>query len=186
MSSANVSGSNTEFLLGPESVVSTRFDARKYLRLVRRKIDRIRKSGRCYNAEAFFTRPGFDLTKKEPTFTARNVLVAASTVPLVFVIAVLFVSATFGAPTGNKSRLAATDESAVLAQPPVNLTAEGSTTASARGAGLVSQISANGVVIPEGFTPGAIALDGDRLAVRVDGPEGAKVLIYDLNMGGVI
>ena len=125
MSSANVSGSNTEFLLGPESVVSTRFDARKYLRLVRRKIDRIRKSGRGYNAEAFFTRPGFDLTKKEPTFTARNVLVAASTVPLVFVIAVLFVSATFGAPTGIKSRLAATDESAVLAQPPVNLTAEG-------------------------------------------------------------
>ncbi|MEO1135162.1 MAG: hypothetical protein AAFW68_00965 [Pseudomonadota bacterium] len=35
-------------------------------------------------------------------------------------------------------------------------------------------------------TPGAIALDGDRLAVRLDGPEGVVIVVYDLSQREII
>ena len=45
---------------------------------------------------------------------------------------------------------------------------------------------ASAIELPAGATPGAISLDGDRLALRVDTDDGAMIVIYDLATDQVV
>jgi hypothetical protein len=42
------------------------------------------------------------------------------------------------------------------------------------------------LVLPRGAIVGAMALDGDRLALRVEGETGGEIVIYDLTRGAVV
>lgn len=99
---------------------------------------------------------------------ARNLWIIILTMPAVFLVAVAAIIAMFGKPRGadaEPAALIAADESAPAAAP---------------------SAAAEAISIPAGAAPGAIALDGDRLAVRIDGPDGVVIVIYDLAKGEVI
>jgi hypothetical protein len=98
---------------------------------------------------------------------ARNLWIIILTMPAVFLAAVAAIIAIFGKPG---------DE-----------TAEEIPAAVAEAAPAASEIPAvEAISVPAGAAPGAIALDGDRLAVRIDGPDGTVVVVYDLARGEVV
>lgn len=118
----------------------------------------------------------------------RNLLIMIVTMPFVFLVVVLAAVSIFGPPKGAQT-----------AQAPIERQAIASAEISARpsaapvdGQRAVLPIPASaddfsGVIpIPEGASAGAISLDGDRLAVRVDSEEGPVIIIYDLSAGEVI
>ncbi len=87
------------------------------------------------------------------------------TMPAVFLVIVAAIIMVFGKPKGRAADSAGADRPAVAD---------------------AEQEAPTGVVMPAGAAPGAIALDGDRLAVRLDGPDGVVVVVYDLEKGEVI
>lgn len=103
---------------------------------------------------------------------ARNLWIIILAMPAVFLVVVAAIIAVFGKPgaadrgaKGAETEAPAIED--VAEQTPVEL--------------LPSTIEA-----PAGAVPGAIALDGDRLAVRLDGPDGVVVVVYDLAKGEVV
>ncbi len=95
---------------------------------------------------------------------ARNLIIIIIAMPFVFFFGVMGAIALFGKP----------NEAAPVATAPASLVASPSGSDEA------------GVALPAGAAPGSIALDGDRLAVRMDGPDGVVVVVYDLARGEVI
>ncbi|WP_428406994.1 hypothetical protein [Hyphococcus sp.] len=89
----------------------------------------------------------------------RNLWIIILTMPAVFLLVVAAIIAVFGKPK---------KEDAEIAAPAV---VEETTAAPA---------AASPIALKAGESAGAIALDGDRLAVRIDGPDGVVVVIYDI------
>lgn len=102
----------------------------------------------------------------------RNLWIIILTMPAVFLVAVAAIIAVFGRPGADSEAI----RDAAAQTPPAAETA-----AVAAPAPLPEAIS-----VPAGAAPGAIALDGDRLAVRLDGPDGVEVVVYDLAKGEVV
>lgn len=119
---------------------------------------------------------------------SRNLMLAIVTMPLFFLGALVVIIALVGLPEDDPA--APSDTDAVLealSAPPVAAApiAEASPAESAAEvAAPPPTASALGAValIPAG----GIALDGDRLAVRIDTAEGQVIVIYDLARGEVI
>lgn len=97
---------------------------------------------------------------------ARNLKIAIVTMPLIFLVAIALIILIFG----KKEENAPAEESAAIEELAATPAAD----------------IAERVAISAGQTPGALALDGDRLAVRIDGPDGVEVVVYDLSKGEVI
>ncbi len=95
----------------------------------------------------------------------RNLWLIILTMPAVFLVAVAAIIAIFGKPKKEETAMAA----------PAEIEEASPVTASSAGAAPIA--------LSEGQSAGAIALDGDRLAVRVDGPDGVVVVIYDIVKG---
>lgn len=93
---------------------------------------------------------------------ARNLMIVILVMPVIFLIAVMTVIAIFGRPGEGRAR-AATE-----ARPIVDAAATGA------------------IVLPAGAKIAAMALDGDRLALRVEEDAGEEIVIYDLTRGAVI
>ncbi len=89
----------------------------------------------------------------------RTLWIIILTMPAVFLVVVAAIIAVFGKPKREAPDIA---EPVVVEE-----------TAAASGAPAPISLKA-------GESAGAIALDGDRLAVRVDGPDGVVVVIYDI------
>ena len=108
----------------------------------------------------------------------RNLIIIIVTMPLVFIFVVLGVIAIAGDPGKREARLAETASSA-LEQP-----------AAYRGAIEPLQAalpqSAAPLVLSEGASIAAMALDGDRLAIRIEADSGGEIVIYDLATGAQI
>ncbi len=97
----------------------------------------------------------------------RNLWIIILAMPAVFLVIIAAIIMMFGKPGDEEAAAAPViEESAVAAPVPETLPAE--------------------IAIPAGAAPGAIALDGDRLAVRLDGHDGVEVVIYDLAKGEVV
>jgi hypothetical protein len=119
---------------------------------------------------------------------AKNLLIIIVTMPFVFLVVVMAIIAVFGNPNDKAGRLA--DEATPGA---VRSTPVASLEEPAQGARRVTMpISASAedlasaIVLPEGTAAGAIALDGDRLALRVDSVDGGMIIIYDLASDEVV
>jgi len=98
----------------------------------------------------------------------RNLWLIILTMPAVFLVAVAAIIAIFGKPKKDEAELAApvsVEGTAVAETPPSDRAA---------------------LSLARGEAAGAIALDGDRLAVRVSGPDGEWVYVYDLRDGATI
>lgn len=99
----------------------------------------------------------------------RNLWIVILTMPAVFLVIVAAIIAVFGRPGADKAppaEVAAPVEETVAAPEPEALP--------------------EGIAVPQGAAPGAIALDGDRLAVRLDGPDGVEIVVYDLAKGEIV
>ncbi len=109
---------------------------------------------------------------------SRNLMIIIITMPLVFLAVVSGIIAVFG-----------DDEAAEIAAAPaavsVERLAEPAPTARATGAVSISA-QAGAIGIAPGADITAMSLDGDRLALRVDGPDGVSIVIYDIARGAVI
>jgi hypothetical protein len=113
---------------------------------------------------------------------AQSMMVGIITMPAVFFVVVLGALALFGAPAAVKpvetasASLSATDS---LSQP-----------AKARAAEPVFASALTGQPLAISLTDDqrirSIALDGDRVALHVEGPEGQEILVYDFLQGRVI
>ena len=106
------------------------------------------------------------------------------TMPLVFLIVVMAIIGIFGKPKGGDDFAAAEE---IQSAPIVSLEEPAAPSQSvvlpvpAAAAGDQPVIS-----LPENSEVGAISLDGDRLAVRIDGEDGATIVIYDLRLDAVV
>ncbi len=104
----------------------------------------------------------------------RNLIIIIVTMPLVFIFVVLGVIAIAGDPGKRGTRAAGAPET--LAQP-----------AAYRGAVEPLQTAlppaAAPLLLSEGERIGAMALDGDRLAIRIEDDGGGEIVIYDLAAG---
>ena len=115
---------------------------------------------------------------------SRNLMIIIVTMPLVFLAVVAGIISVFG---GGDDETAVAAETAApvsverLAEPaPLTTGASGATAATT----IAADPSAIGLSAGSDVT--AMSLDGDRLALRVDGPEGVSIVIYDLSAGTVV
>ena len=121
---------------------------------------------------------------------SKNLMIAIITMPFVFLVVVMGILAVFGSgpdeegalaqagtPGAVRSQLA--EEPAATIEEPALSSAVVTTNASAEQTRFPVSASSLAQV-------GAIALDGDQLAVRVDEPEGAVIVIYDLSTNEVV
>ncbi len=107
---------------------------------------------------------------------AKNLLIIIIAMPFVFLVVVLGIIALFGNP--NDGKPVALDDETLLFPDGVP---EGANVYA-----YPTQDGSGSVAVPVGAAPGAIALDGDRLAIRLDGQDGVTVVVYDLAKGEVI
>ncbi|HXI88007.1 MAG TPA: hypothetical protein VNH64_11145, partial [Parvularculaceae bacterium] len=111
---------------------------------------------------------------------ARNLVIIIVTMPLFFLIVVMATISIFGRP-GEKQAMreaapiASAGPARALRQPAVRQ-AISPTFASAPAP----------IILPPGAKISAMALDGDRLAMRIEGSEGGEIVIYNLVQGAVI
>lgn len=115
---------------------------------------------------------------------ARNLMIVIVTMPLVFVVVVVAILAVFGDPD-DASEMA---ESDVVRSRPA-LAQETSAVAGQRTVlpiPAAAEGAAAAIALPAGAEIGAMALDGDRLALRVNTDEGAMIVIYDLAEDAVV
>lgn len=114
----------------------------------------------------------------------RNLLIVIVTMPLVFLVVVMAIIGFLGEPEGTREAamqgavrstpVAALEEPSVAGQRtvlPIPAAAEG---------------SAPAIALPAGADIGALALDGDRLALRIDAADGGMIVIYDLGEDAVV
>ncbi|MHA7872215.1 MAG: hypothetical protein ACX939_07695, partial [Hyphococcus sp.] len=117
----------------------------------------------------------------------RNLLIIIVTMPFVFLVVVMAIIAVFGRPAGDA---AGDDRSAVISTPAAAApTADNAQrvvlpipAASTDAADAVQ----GAIALPAGAEAGAISLDGDRLAVRIESEDGAMIVIYDLAQNAVV
>jgi hypothetical protein len=97
---------------------------------------------------------------------ARNLKIAIVAMPIIFLVLIALIILIFG----KRDTVAPVEAATVIEE-----------------SGAVdAPLVAEHVALSTGQTPGALALDGDRLAVRIDGPDGVEVVVYDLAKGEVI
>jgi len=115
----------------------------------------------------------------------KNLLIIIITMPFVFLVVVMAIIALFGRP-GEETAAA----SGAVRSTPVAEVEEAAPAIEGQRVVLPTPAAASevspAIVLPEGAEAGALSLDGDRLAVRIDGPDGAQIVIYDLNTEEVV
>lgn len=115
----------------------------------------------------------------------KNLLIIIVTMPFVFLVVVMAIIALFG---GSDDAVETASPGAVRSVP----AAEALEEPAANAQRVVLPIPAAtdgalaGITLPAGAEAGAISLDGDRLAVRVESEDGAMIVIYDLAQNAVI
>ena len=102
---------------------------------------------------------------------SRNLIIVILVMPVIFIgglFAILFMTGKLG------GKLDAPSEAAAVVEPAVE------------GRAGAPVVSAAPDFTGSGQGAAGIALDGDRLAVRFDGPDGAEVIVYDLAQERVV
>lgn len=107
---------------------------------------------------------------------ARALAIGIVTMPAVFLMIVLGALAIFGKPAAPSAEIATVEpEIAKLEQPVARRPAARATFA-----------SVGGFTLGEDEKIAAISLDGDRVALHVESPAGAQIIIYDYRSGEIV
>lgn len=114
---------------------------------------------------------------------ARNLFIAIVTMPIVFLLVVMAVIAFFGKPGAKPERAAdGVRPGAVLSQP-APIAAAPSAAAPVHPAAAFDPAP---LILPSGDDITAMAVDGDRLVLRVKGRSGGEIIVYDLATGATV
>ena len=108
---------------------------------------------------------------------ARRLMIAIVAMPFFFILLLVAIIAVVGLPEDEAADQAAESAPAVETATPDVAAAPVERAETAPPSPALAPLS--------GAAPGAMALDGDRLAVRVERPDGAVIVIYDLSQGAV-
>lgn len=110
---------------------------------------------------------------------ARNLIIAIVTMPLVFVIVVVGIVGLLGEPDGAREGAAVAGEEEVIAllQEPALSEPLGDAVVSPLP---VSVDAPAGLALAPGDQIGAMSLDGDRLALRIENANAVRIVIYDI------
>ncbi|MCB2114180.1 MAG: hypothetical protein KDD85_11625 [Parvularculaceae bacterium] len=148
---------------------------RRALRLLQQADERPGENERVRRVGCFAAPAALGPVEAAP---ARAFAVGAVTMPAVFVVVVLVALAVFGKPaTSPQSDETATVET--LTQPHARA-ATGATFAATSG------FENNAIGIGEDSRIEGVSLDGDRIALHVESPNGAEIIVYDYVEGRVI
>ena len=113
----------------------------------------------------------------------RNLLIIIVTMPFVFFLAIFVIVSIFGSPLDNDGDRK-TSRGAVHSTP---IEVSDADSVSGQRATLVMPAASGAAIaLPEDAEAGAISLDGDQLAVRIDSDEGSAIVIYDLTQSRVV
>jgi len=115
---------------------------------------------------------------------ARNLMIIIVTMPLVFLMVVMGVIAVFGEANETRETAAPGAVRSTSAAAPEAPAPPGQRTILPIPAAMDTKAQA--IELPAGARAGAISLDGERLAVRVDAEDGAMIFIYDLTKNAVV
>jgi hypothetical protein len=109
---------------------------------------------------------------------ARNLFIAIITMPIVFLLVVMAVIALFGKPGARTERIAESPRTETVLSQPAPL--------AATPAAPVAAFEPAPIILPSGEDVAAMAVDGDRLVLRVKGPSGGAIVVYDLATGATL
>jgi hypothetical protein len=111
---------------------------------------------------------------------ARAVAVGVVTMPAVFIVVVMIALVLFGKPIAHTQRA---DQAAAFDRldQPAARPALSATAASAQ-----PVVATGSIPLAEDTHVVSIALDGDRLALHLESPMGAKIVIYDFNQQRIV
>lgn len=112
---------------------------------------------------------------------ARNLIIVIITMPLAFIAVVAASLALFGRPGADNARAEAEVVRSVVAADVLVQPSQGVGPPTAVSAGAPSSL-----VLSADEDISAMALDGDRLVLRVKGPSGGSIVIYDLASGAEV
>lgn len=114
----------------------------------------------------------------------RNLLIIIVTMPFVFFLAIFVIVSIFGSPL-DKDGDRKTSRGAVHSTP-VEVSDDTAPTSGQRATLVMPAASGSAIALPDGAEAGAISLDGDQLALRIDSDEGSAIVIYDLTQSRVV
>ena len=121
---------------------------------------------------------------------SRNLMIAIVTMPFFFIGALALIIAIAGLPEGEEPPAPALDDSIGASPPLAAPDAPDAPAPPPQPAALqeapASAASAAAAPLASMIPPGGIALDGDRLAVRIERADGDVIVIYDLARGEVV
>lgn len=121
---------------------------------------------------------------------SRNLMIAIVTMPLFFIGLLVLIISVVGMPEEEEAAavnpvlesLGATS----AAPPPISAPVIEEPQILAESAPAAIDGLADAIAIPEGASIGGMALDGDRLAVRIETADGPVIIIYDLAQNTVV
>lgn len=119
---------------------------------------------------------------------SRNLLIIIISMPVVFLIVVMVTISVFGRSGDSHTERSAVNNAQaerVVASPMVNRSQQGAPLNTSSSAFMVAE-DIEPIILPKDAHSESMALDGDRLALRIHGPDGEAVIIYDLSAGRVI
>ncbi len=112
---------------------------------------------------------------------SRNLMIAIIAMPLVFIAVVTAAIAIFGRPEADEKvksvEIGETSSVETLVQP---------RSATAALAAAAPPTAVDPIELEAGSDISAMALDGDRLALRISGPSGGEIVVYDLGRAEII
>ena len=127
-----------------------------------------------------YTRPSeeaSDTVTAARTRPARALLVGVVTMPAVFVAVVVGAVAIFGAPARVEKTISAVQPTTLAQAEPARSAAAEPVFASAETVGV------NSIMLKPGTQIRSIALDGDRIALEIDGPGGPGIKVFNYRAG---
>lgn len=122
--------------------------------------------------------PAAGLSAFAQAIGARNLFIAIITMPIVFLLVVMAVIALFGKPGAKSERVEAEARGETVLSQPAPLAA---TSVQA-----VSAFEPAPLILPSGDDITAMAVDGDTLVLRVKGPSGGAIVVYDMAAGATV
>lgn len=146
------------------------------------KVDRENQNESEHNRLDFPEAPQTGFAGVAAAIGARNLLIIIFTMPVVFLVVVVAIISVIGGP--DEAPAAAAPEAA--SRPAAVEEPAGADRRAVLPVPASAPRVAPVIVLPAGADIGAMALDGDRLALRVATAEGEMIVIYDLAEDAVV
>ncbi len=116
----------------------------------------------------------------------KNLLIVIVTMPFVFLVVVMAIISIFGRPDDAVSDVNRVVQSIPISNGSLEEPALSEPQRVVLPIAVAAEGTVGGITLPVGAEAGAMSLDGDRLALRIETPDGPMIVIYDLVQNSVV